>query len=411
MTCACLKLRSSAPELKVASLNEARPVKVAPSNEARAGLLDLILRLHTGPVQRFPGLYDPAAAKPAPEDAASLLADLTAFLDDYIVQSAWQAGMVAAWIIGTYVFRQYDVVPYLRISAGPDTGKTTLFKILKRACWMGWMTKPTNAALSREVHQFGRTLLLDNLPAARLGKDFTWLMNVGYDEDGSTSGVEMVAGRRRSVEWSAYSPKAMNGLDLSVVLEPDTLTRCLPVTLVAKREDQEVADWKTREVETRLEPLVERLMEFGRGWDALGAEAAPAPLKGMINRECKLWRPMLEVACYAGADWSKRLSETAVAVTMMVREDAPAAKEDLTPQMARDLYRVWPDDEPKIHSHVLEQRLLGLTRAEFPWAEALRVRAFGQILKKGFGIVAAYSVRPSGRESNRGWERTDFHRV
>jgi hypothetical protein len=93
VTCACLKLRSSAPELKVASLNEARPVKVAPSNEARAGLLDLILRLHTGPVQRFPGLYDPAAAKPAPEDAASLLADLTAFLDDYIVQSAWQAEM------------------------------------------------------------------------------------------------------------------------------------------------------------------------------------------------------------------------------------------------------------------------------------------------------------------------------
>lgn len=112
----------------------------------------------------------PAAARPCP-GIRELFMSITNHIDRYIDISTEYNFLVAAFILTTWFADRLSVVPYLSICGPPESGKTTLLRMLHCFCRRGiHASSITPASLYRLAAQVHPTMLIDE---ADFGNDRT----------------------------------------------------------------------------------------------------------------------------------------------------------------------------------------------------------------------------------------------
>lgn len=158
---------------------------------------------------------------------------LIQILDTYLDMDRGQIKIVALWIIGTYMFKQFSTFPRLFFNAIKGAGKTRLLKLLEALCWNGKIqVNLSEAVLFRTAGE--RTTLFDESEQMK-SKDkqaLRELLNSGYKRGGKIERMKKITGKEgESYEVESYdifAPVALaniNGLDS--VLSDRTITLIL----------------------------------------------------------------------------------------------------------------------------------------------------------------------------------------
>ncbi len=150
-----------------------------------------------------------ARKSPEPENGATMLDDLAAFVGRYVVMSEAQAHAVALWIVHSHVFEASDSTPYLAVtSAEKRSGKTRLLEVLALLVARPLATSNiTDAALFRSIAQERSTLLFDEIdaifgPKARDREDLRGMVNAGHRAGAAASAARTAtssSGSRSSI--------------------------------------------------------------------------------------------------------------------------------------------------------------------------------------------------------------------
>lgn len=156
--------------------------------------------------------------------------------------------VVALWIIGTYLWPELDVFPYLSITASTKrAGKTRLLELLKfMASNPQWMTGGTGPAMFYMIRDESPTLLFDE--AERLSSEAVGIMrevmNSGYRRGQTIPRVV----DKKTEHWPSYCPKAF-----SLIGDVNDTLRDRSVVIRLKRGSPDKMDRLTRFVWGRAE--------------------------------------------------------------------------------------------------------------------------------------------------------------
>ena len=284
-----------------------------------------------------------------PSEVAVLLDDVRALLRRYMVMTDAQADTVAVWILHTWVFDQYYVTPYLAV-LGPTyrTGKTRLLidlpsKLVRNPLETSDITA---AALYRAIDHEPCTLLYDEIDQGKMPPEKVSILNGGYKKGGSVRRTV----NHVSTRFSTFCPKAFGAIGVSA-LTPTLIDRSIQIYVDRRLPDEPVAKFREERVTEEAAPIMERLQVFGSCWARPGEE--PALPDTLDDRQEELWLPLMEIAGYAGDEWSRRIWAAAVTLT----DEAGHTQPDEFVSLLLDIHEVWGSDVPAMHSVELVRRL------------------------------------------------------
>lgn len=246
----------------------------------------------------------------------TIISELEAYLSRYVVVSDPTIyTVIACWIVGTYIFQQFDVFPYLCITAPlKRCGKTTLSELVGFAS-----SKPepiagaTSAAIYRMIASNTPTLIIDEAESLKSEAADTMraLMNVGFR-------------RGQTV------PRAARGTETEIVRAP---TYCPKVFVLIGDVNDTLRDRSIIVTLARGTPSVEYRYEDGQSegnalalrlqalvtddWDAVRsvyhARDVADPIREAVSpRDRDLWLPVLSVAQVLAPERLESLYQCAV---------------------------------------------------------------------------------------------------
>ena len=367
------------------------------------------------------GVQDPGGddlQDPGVLSTAKLLDRVKAELELYVVFSnEHQVVAVTLWVLHTYIFRAFDVTPYLHVSsATKQSGKTRLFEVLVHLVAKAWMTGGVSAAaLFRKIERVMPTLLLDEIDTMfgddpEMTSSIKGILNTGY----SRSGVfTRCVGQGQNIEekdFATYCPKAFAGIGSKL---PDTIVdRSIPIVLKRRSPaERKPARFRQREATAELAPLAAQLRAWGSAQvTSIGAREHQT-LEGLSDRQEDIWQPLFAVAVLAGGDWPERARWAALALHEGT-EDA-----DLTVQLLGHMRDAFDELGERLSTVQLLTHLVNRGDAS-PW-----VRWWGEDVDQGHARLKAAArglaryLQPLGIKSEqirfadknlRGYDRVDF---
>ena len=346
-------------------------------------------------------------------DTAALLESCQRWARRYVVLSAEQCTVIAAWILHTWAIEAAECTPYLHITA-PEKGcgKSRLLETLEpvvcRPCKTGGMSA---AALVRTVDAETPTLLLDEFDAA-LGSDKEYsealrgILNEGFRRGGNFRKVE---GKNHQLRvFQVFGAKAIAGIGRI----PDTVaSRSIIIEMRRKTPAENVEPLRQREVRAASRPLAESL----RAWATSERiqrlrEARPLLPNELNDRQKDISEPLLAIADLAGGEWPDRLRQA-----LVVLFGSAGSEDDSYGVMLlwdiRSIFEEREGDRPTqkgMHSADLAAALC--LREGRPWAEWAKGRGMdanrmAKQLKK-YGI-SPQSIRLDGG-NQKGYWRDSF---
>jgi hypothetical protein len=346
-------------------------------------------------------------------DTAALLDSCEKWARRYVVLSAEQCTVIAAWILHTWAIDAAECTPYLHITA-PEKGcgKSRLLETLEpvvcRPCKTGGMSA---AALVRTVDAESPTLLLDEFDAA-LGSDKEYsealrgILNEGFRRGGNFRKVE---GKNHQLRvFQVFGAKAIAGIGRI----PDTVaSRSIVIEMRRKTPAESVEPFRQREVRAASRPLAESLQAWASSERLyLLREARPLLPHELNDRQKDITEPLLAIADLAGGEWPKRLRQALVVLFGSTASD----DDSIGVMLLRDIRSIFEECEgggPKqkgMHSADLAAALCQLEGR--PWAEWAKGRGMdanrlAKQLKK-YGI-SPQSIRLDGG-NQKGYWRDSF---
>jgi hypothetical protein len=352
----------------------------------------------------------------SPSKTAALLQLCHSWVRRYVVLSAEQCIVVAAWILHTWVIEAAECTPYLHITA-PEKGcgKSRLLETLEfvvcRPCKTGGISA---AALVRTVDSESPTLLLDEFDAA-LGADKEYsealrgILNEGFRRGGNFRKVE---GKNHQLRvFQVFGAKAIAGIGRI----PDTVaSRSIVIEMRRKTHTEGVEPFRQRDVRAAARTLAESL----HAWASperlqILREARPLMPNELSDRQKDISEPLLAIAELAGGEWSEILRRA-----LVVLFGSASSEDDSSGVMLlSDIRSVFEEREaggPKqraMHSADLAAALC--QREGRPWADWAKGRGMdanrlAKQLKK-YGI-SPQSIRLDGK-NQKGYWRDSFEDV
>lgn len=212
--------------------------------------------------------------------------------------SQWEwATVLAAWTIASYVYNLFNTIPYLKITGGQGSGKTTTLRIIEALCFRPKLSSNITASpLFRWLHERGGTLLLDE--AERMGetsdtKEVNNILLAGHTKGGTCTRTE----DGMAAEFAVYGPKAIASItETNSVLA----SRCIPINLIRRPPEMgPLPKMRTRQADIdRVRDLlhIAALSDLPR--QIIHAAANPA-LCDFDGRTWDVWAPLLCVAHWA----------------------------------------------------------------------------------------------------------------
>jgi Protein of unknown function (DUF3631) len=271
--------------------------------------------------QRAQAIPDP------PPDAATLLADLVAFLRRYVAMSLHQAIAVALWVVHTHAAEAAEFTPYLAVTSPEKrSGKTLLLDLLGRLVHAPLSVANTSAAaLYRSIEKIAPTLLFDEVDAifTRNGGDreqeLRGILNAGFRRGPMGTVLRTVGPQHTPMRFPVYCPKALAGIgDL-----PDTITdRSIVIRMKRKRPADHVERMRSRDVAEPAAAMRFRVSDWvAAEIDALST-ARPELPDALDDRAADIWEPLLAIADLAGGAWPATARAAAIALSSGRDDDA-----------------------------------------------------------------------------------------
>lgn len=248
--------------------------------------------------------------------------------------AAGTTATLALWIILSYTYQAWGVVPYLYVGGPLGSGKSRVFEILARLVFR----PPTTASLTapslfRTLHDRGGVVLFDEAERLRQStpdqQEILSMLLAGYKRGTPATRLEPVGDSYRPVSFDVYGPKAL----ACIAGLPSTLaSRCIPVTMFRAapdspkpvcRIDADPEGWQ------RLRDDLHALaLEHGAVWPQLARRSDVCP-SGLSGRAYELWQPLLALAWWVE-------SHGAIGLLELLRQHALAAveanRDDQTPE-------------------------------------------------------------------------------
>lgn len=213
-------------------------------------------------------------------------------------------GLLALWIMESYVFMAFDQVAYLAMIGTKRAGKTRLLEILEMLCFnAALLTSVTDSYVFRSVEVDRTTFLIDEADQLKQQSkeginERLEILRSGYRRSGSVGRIE--GEERQRVDFSTYSMKAIANVS---GLEDALEDRTIAVAVERKPDHVKVEKLVRRRIQSEIQVLRNRLYCFGltHGPQIAGAYDEIA-VEGVDDREAEIWAGVIAVAHVAAAE-------------------------------------------------------------------------------------------------------------
>jgi hypothetical protein len=276
-----------------------------------------------------------------------LLADLRNFLTWFAVFRDKRVPLLlAAWTVGTYVYRVFRTFPYLALRS-PDKrcGKSRVLDLLSLLAFNASprVVHPTEAQIFRGPSRNGGTLLLDEVEALGKADKDTYagllaVLNSGFELGGSVSRLEKTrTGHFQEVSFETYCPRAIAGIHkLADTLED----RAIVIVMQRKLAREQTERFSPSRLEKEAQALRDRCYLWALTHAAdLAATYDQADcffagyLDSLDDRARDLWEPLVSIVALADverSDGQKTLTEELTALALDLCQVRNGIAEDST---------------------------------------------------------------------------------
>jgi len=330
-----------------------------------------------------------------------LLSTIKEELLKYVILPAGVAEAIAAWVVLTYCYVAFRILPMLGIvSPVKRCGKTTLLEVLQGMTKKGLTASNISpAAVFRTIEKYSPTLLVDEADTfIKDNEELRGVLNSGHTR--ATAFVVRVVGENHEpVKFNTYGPKAV----AMIGTLPDTLNdRSVIVSLRRKAPGETIT-----KIGVDFENECNEIRRACRRWaddhmDIL-RETEPDIPETNNDRMTDNWTPLITIADVAGGDWPELMRKS-----MLGMNDG--TDDSIGPKLLKDIQDIFeshPYDE-KIFSDVLVESLTDIK--DSPWCDWSRGKGLTQNglarLLKPFSVKSK-SIRIGG-DTRKGYELSSF---
>jgi hypothetical protein len=220
--------------------------------------------------------------------------------------------LLAIWTLATYVYRVFDVFPYVWLrSPQKRCGKSRVEDLLSLVAFnaSSRMTNPTEAVVFRGPSQNGGALLLDEVERLSGTDDglagLLGVLNDGYKKGGAVPRMEKQGENWVTVNYPTYAPRVLAGLaKLAATLED----RSIPIFMDRRLPTDPLERFSPRRLTEQAQSLRDDCYIWALQYAADVAEvyeAEPVKVFGkellptldkLDDRARELWEPLLTIA-------------------------------------------------------------------------------------------------------------------
>jgi len=334
---------------------------------------------------------------------AVLIEEIAQTIKRFVVISAESVTGIALWIVLTYAYDSFDVLPLLAIlSPVKRCGKTRLMSLLSALVLRPLSTSNiTSAALFRSIEKFHPTLLADEGDTFLGDRDeLRGIINSGHTPE-TAFVIRTVGDQYEPKIFSTWGPKAIAQIgDL-----PDTIEdRSIVIGMRRRSSEEKVERWRARR-RREFEPSRQRLARWAADNAELLRSADPAvPEELTSDRAIDNWRPLFAIADAIGGEWPSLARKAAIAAAT-----GEASTESVGVVLLDDIRQLFRKGVERLPtSHILQALNAG---GERPWAtfdkgRPMTPRNLAAILKP-FGIRSK-QYRFEDGTNGRGYSAGDF---
>ncbi len=143
---------------------------------------------------------DPIVMEEARVIATECYQEIQEIIDFYMDIPKDHRKLIAAWIIGTYIYKELPSYPFLFLNAMKGSGKSRLLNIIKHLAWNGKvLINPTEAGIFRSAHQ--NTIVLDEAEniSSKEKATLRQLLNAGYKKGSTVERMKKVTTKEGNV--------------------------------------------------------------------------------------------------------------------------------------------------------------------------------------------------------------------
>lgn len=345
-----------------------------------------------------------------PENGALLLQEVRDTIERYVVFPSREASTaVALWTVATHAVHCFEHATRLAVhSPEKQCGKSRLLEVIDALVYQPVRT--TNASVSSLFRVIERaddrppTVILDE--ADRLfgrgsfgsGKsELIALVNNGFRDGAPT--LRVIGGV--PTQFSNFAMVALAGIGRF----PDTVEdRAVNITMRRRLPEERVQEFRARAALPTLQRLRERIACWVDEFVVPNASHAVANMPTELSdRAADCWEPLLTIADIAGAQWSRRSREAAVALSHEAEDEAHDALGLAGVRLLASVKEVFDQCETDfLPSQELVVRLMHL--------ESAAGAGTGLSMHKLASGLRPYAVKPrqDATHMSRGYHREDF---
>lgn len=204
--------------------------------------------------------------------------------------------LCSLYILFTYVYKDFDELPYLLIFGPKGSGKSTLGAILKSLCDKGRKVSDVSPAiLYRYIDQRkqkGLTIVIDeseDLSQAKGSNLFLRVLRSGYKSDGSIGRFD----RFKTTFFSTFCPKVI--INTAGILDPALESRTIPIPMIKAQTHLE--KFRSKKSEKDFEDIRGLIQQFLNAYRRaiLDHYNAFPGIEGLAGRDEEIWAPILVI--------------------------------------------------------------------------------------------------------------------
>jgi len=329
--------------------------------EIRKGAIDQFMRQLTGCEQDVKGIVEEIAPAAEPVDGAKILDSIFKDITKRVILPTGAAEAVTLWILLTYCYKAFNVLPLLGITSPTKRcGKTTLIEILQGLVSKGLSASSiTPAAVFRTVEKCSPTLLIDEADTFLKNNDeLRGIINCGHTR-GSAFVIRVEGDNHEPVKFSTWGPKAIGMIGTL----PDTLKdRAILIQLSRKMPGEKI-------IKTGLDFVGHSagIRSMCRRW----ADDNLARLKSILvavpgsgnDRADDNWQSLFVIAHAIGGNWPGKVKKSMQQIVSGLVDDGTNGSKLLS-----DIQGVFEEHSAvRIFSSDLVEQLQALS--DSPWSD------------------------------------------
>ena len=362
-------------------------------------VLDKIVKKERRKISESSELFEEIRPFEDSVDTSELHVSITELVKKYVLVPDYAAESIAYWVMLTYVYDEFRVLPTLSItSATKRCGKTTLLILLSKLVNRPLLASNITAAcIFRAVDKFRPTLLIDEADTFLYGNDeLRGILNCGHTKDAAFT-MRVEGDNHVPKRFSTWCPKAI----ACIGKLPNTLNdRSIVVRLERKHSHEKLIRLSISDNFTQIQSKCMRWAQDNV--EALG-QVDITFLNTVNDRAADNWSSLIAIAELANN------KELAIKCAEVLSLSEQSQDEDYLVLLLQDLYELFQNKEKLPSKEIVEE----LNRMEDrPWPEIGRGKGMtttrlAKMLKE-LSIKPCAGVFESYSDGTRGYRRLDF---